>query len=158
MKHTIGNVVKGVTRGVIVHQVNCQGVMGSGIARELRETYPIVFEKYMDLCDDNTDVGMSSAALLGKCQLVPVSDRLYVSNLFGQNFYGRDGKRYTSYDALDTALEKLSYQLDKHGLSGEDCHHPYIGCGLGGGRWAVVEGLIITHLGVHTNLWELPAT
>ena len=156
MKHNFGNVVKQVKSGVILHQVNCQGVMGSGIAKEIRETYPNVFEKYMDLCDDNKDAGLPSAALLGKVQLVPVSDTLYVANLFGQNFYGRDGKRYTSYDALDGALEKLSVDLLDRGLAGANCHHPYIGCGLGGGRWAVVEGLIITHLGVHTTLWELP--
>ena len=31
---------------VICHQVNCQGVMGSGIAKQIRDTYPIVFENY----------------------------------------------------------------------------------------------------------------
>lgn len=35
---------------VIVHQVNCQGVMGSGVARQVREKYPYVFQKYQELC------------------------------------------------------------------------------------------------------------
>jgi O-acetyl-ADP-ribose deacetylase (regulator of RNase III) len=30
----------------ICHQVNCQGVMGSGIARQIRERYPVVYLYY----------------------------------------------------------------------------------------------------------------
>lgn len=31
---------------IICHQVNCQGVMGSGVAKEVRERYPKVYEQY----------------------------------------------------------------------------------------------------------------
>ena len=35
---------------VILHQVNCQGVMGSGIAKQVREKYPEVYQHYVSEC------------------------------------------------------------------------------------------------------------
>ena len=35
----------------ICHQVNCQGVMGSGIARQIRERWPEVYKDYYDHCN-----------------------------------------------------------------------------------------------------------
>jgi O-acetyl-ADP-ribose deacetylase (regulator of RNase III) len=150
VKRVVGNLVKSVTSGLILQQVNCQGVMGSGIAKELRETYPVVWETYRDLCSL-----MPAHQLLGQAQLVQVSDALYVANLFGQLTYGRDGRRYTSYDALDDALTSLGDQLVTSNLATIDIHHPLIGCGLGGGHWLVVEALIKNRLGDDTVLWVL---
>ena len=31
---------------IICHQVNCQGVMGSGVAKEVRERFPNVYEEF----------------------------------------------------------------------------------------------------------------
>lgn len=155
MKHCIGNLVKSVTSGVILHQVNCQGVMGSGIAKELRETYPVVYETYLDKFNENADIGAPTWTLLGRIQLISVSDTLWVCNIFAQDQYGRDGSRFTSYDALDSAFRKLSLDLPVHGLSGADCHHPLIGCGLGGGNWNVVRHIIEHRLGNETTVWTL---
>ena len=35
----------------ICHQVNCQGKMGSGVAKQVREKFPMVFENYKAACD-----------------------------------------------------------------------------------------------------------
>lgn len=37
----------------IVNTVNCEGVMGAGIALECRLRYPTMFERYKELCDKN---------------------------------------------------------------------------------------------------------
>lgn len=34
------------TRGIVVHGVNCQGVMGSGVALAIRTKWPQIFESY----------------------------------------------------------------------------------------------------------------
>lgn len=151
MKHVIGNIAS-VKSGVIIHQVNCQGVMGSGVAAVLRARYPVIWEKYKERCDHNTDVGNPTAALLGYAQLVPVADGLQVCNLFSQNHYGRDGRRYTSYDALDTGLHHLATQL---GPFVDSLHHPLIGAGLGGGSWSIIKAIIEHRLGHDTTLWTL---
>lgn len=43
----------------IVNTINCVGVMGAGIALEYRLRYPQMYEKYIELCDDNKiDIGL----------------------------------------------------------------------------------------------------
>ena len=36
---------------MICHQVNCMGVMGSGVAKQVKERYPKVFEEYVNWCN-----------------------------------------------------------------------------------------------------------
>ena len=157
MKHQVGNVIQSVTSGVILHQVNCQGVMGSGIAKEIRETYPVVWEKYRQMCAmTHIEDGRHGETLLGMAQLIRVSDTLVIGNLFGQQYYGRDpNQRYTSYDALDAALDIVAEMLPDQGFTPADVHHPLIGCGLGGGDWTIVSSIIQVRLGHDTTLWTL---
>lgn len=119
-----------ITNGVICHQVNCKRVMGSGLAKSIKERYPIVFTSYLKFCNEN-DV------LLGKCQLVPVADNLTVANIFGQFSYGRS-KVHTDLSAVRKALRQL-----KKMCSHEQIYFPYgIGCGLGGESWVNVSKVI----------------
>lgn len=44
---------------VIVNTINCVGVMGAGIALECRLRYPVMYEKYVELCNDKKiDIGL----------------------------------------------------------------------------------------------------
>ena len=45
-----GNILN-CSENIIVHQTNCLGVMGAGLALQLRKKYPIIFDKYKILCD-----------------------------------------------------------------------------------------------------------
>lgn len=127
---------------IIAHQVNCQGVMGSGIAKVIREKYPIVYAEYISFVKT---FGHYDGDLLGRCQVVKVKpiDNFspnYVVNLFGQEYYGREKKQYTSYAALQNALIELREWI----FNNIDKEHivlglPYkIGCGFGGADWNVV--------------------
>ena len=40
---------------IIVHQTNCQGVMGHGIALQVKEKYPSVYERYKACCEQAED-------------------------------------------------------------------------------------------------------
>ena len=31
---------------IICHQVNCKGVMGAGLAKQIRDKWPVVFDEY----------------------------------------------------------------------------------------------------------------
>ena len=35
-----------VTKGIITHQFNCQGVMGCGIELQIRQKWPEVYQRY----------------------------------------------------------------------------------------------------------------
>ena len=126
----------------ICHQVNCQGVMGSGIARQIRERWPEVYESYRDFYEECV---YRNRGLLGKIDLAPIynSDQTVI-NMFCQDKCGYDGARYTSYDAFATALYNITYQID----TGYKIGFPKnIGCGLGGGNWKVISALIEEILG-----------
>jgi O-acetyl-ADP-ribose deacetylase (regulator of RNase III) len=125
------------TAQIIAHQVNCQGAMNSGVAKFIRDKWPVVFEEYHKAWSKTT-LGIN---LLGKLQLVKISDTQFVANLFAQLRYGYDGKKYTSYDALDDAIRKLAEYCVNANIS--TIAIPYkLGCGRGGADWEVVKSIV----------------
>ena len=159
IKERIGNLVEEVTHGIIVHQVNAQGVMRSGIAKELREKYPSIFAAYAEVVKPNRpDHGKG---LLGSVIPVEViADKLIVVNLVAQQFYGRepppgspDNFTFTDYNALFEGfieIDKLAHELKL------PIHLPRIGCGLARGDWLVVKGIIEATLYPHDiTIWTL---
>lgn len=142
IKHIRGSVFDTYAR-IIAHQVNCMGVMGSGVAAQVKERYPDAYQQYRQLCELNRDDRIS---LLGMVQMVPVSkenyngyQRIFVANMFGQYNYGRNnGVVYTDYQALDQCLHRLAdYAKCVNGAIAL----PYrIGCGRGNGDW---EGRVL---------------
>ncbi|MGV4321144.1 macro domain-containing protein [Bacillus mojavensis] len=123
---------------VIGHQVNCQGVMGSGIALQIKKKYPDVFSTYKGMVEDYKKNGID---LLGLTLTVPAEDKKWVSNLFGQEYYGRDGKQYTDTQQLLKALHSLRSFAESRELS---VALPYmIGSDRGGADWKEVEASIM---------------
>jgi O-acetyl-ADP-ribose deacetylase (regulator of RNase III) len=126
----------------ICHQVNCQGVMGSGIARQIRERWPEVYESYRDFYENCI---WRKQNMLGKVDFAPIyNSRQMVVNMFAQDNCGYDGARYTSYDAFATALHNIDYCVQQRSTIGFPKN---IGCGLGGGNWNVISALIEEILG-----------
>lgn len=122
-----------VTNGIIAHQVNCQGVMGAGVAASLKNRYPDVYAAYGALCDR-----LGPASLLGMVQPVRASESLTVLNVFGQAEFGKSS-RNTSYDATADAWEKIA---NKYGRETE-IHIPYLmGCALGGGNFDIYSAIV----------------
>ena len=148
---TIQGNITFLNRGLILHQVNCQGAMNSGVAKALRDKHPAVFTEYSKFCR----AGMAPEDVLGCAQFVQVSEELYVGNLFGQLTYGYDrATRYTSYDALDGALTKTAEFNRSHRLP---VHFPLIGSDRGGAHWPAVKAIIEHRLGeFDLHLWLLP--
>lgn len=149
MEHVIGNVLESKA-DVILHQVNCQGVMGAGLAKQIKDKYPVVFLAYKAMCEEDKKLrlrtGQLQSNLLGRIQVCykenypigRVDDPQVIVNLFAQDRYGRDGRCYTDYDALRLCLEKVNQRF-----AGKSVAVPYLmGCGLAGGDWNVVSKLI----------------
>lgn len=129
---------------VICHQVNCQGKMASGIAKQIRDTYPQVYDAYKAKYDAVVQYG--SHIMLGDIQFVALYEDFMkdikhpkVCNMFAQNNFGYDGKRYTSYDAFWICLNKIKQSLQP----GSTIGFPYkIGCDRGGANWNIIEAMI----------------
>lgn len=138
MKRVKGDILE-AGHGIICHQVNCQMVMGSGLAKQIRDKWPHVYSEYMQLTKWPID------RRFGRCQIVEIRPKeLYVANLFGQLHYGREkNKVYTDTGALGNSLIQL------RAWHAENCHadfpiwFPYkIGCGLANGNWNEIQNLL----------------
>lgn len=125
---------------IICHQVNCLGVMGAGIAAQIKEKWDNVFELYHNICT----IPKNSEELLGDCQIVKVNDTniSYVANLFGQNLIGRKGT-LTNYTALEEAMRSVAEFANETYPNGCVVGFPYkIGCGIASGDWDIVFRII----------------
>jgi O-acetyl-ADP-ribose deacetylase (regulator of RNase III) len=121
---------------LIGHQVNCQGIMGAGLADLIKKKYPHVFEEYKLECQINK----RRRVLMGRCQIVEAEfGTKWVSNLFGQFDIGRHEKQ-TEEDYLRMALEKMKAHAKEFGLT---VALPYqLGSGLAGADWKEVRQII----------------
>lgn len=137
---------------IICHQVNCQGVMGSGVAKEVRERYPEVYRAYLDRWYNAAT--NHNHTLLGTAQFVKVSEDRCIVNCFAQDTYGYDERQYTDLAALQHALSTVAIKAKSKGLK---VAMPYkIGCCRGGADWDTVKKIIdTTFQGVEVELWKL---
>jgi O-acetyl-ADP-ribose deacetylase (regulator of RNase III) len=139
-----------VKEGHIVHGCNAQGVMGSGVALAVKETYPQAYKDYSKHYDEGT-------LTLGAAYPVEVDSNLIVWNAITQNLYGTN-KRMVSYDAIQTCFQDIN---DFIFVSREiytipaKVHIPYIGAGLGGGSWNIIKSIIEDTMNYPVFVWSL---
>ena len=118
-----------VTKGIIAQGVNCQGVMGSGVAKALRNTFgEVVYNTYEFQC---TSI-QNKRDLLGEVNICSVNKDLVIANCFTQEYYGRGKKKYADVVAIEDALETV-FSIAK--TTEVPIYLPKIGCGLGGLNW-----------------------
>jgi O-acetyl-ADP-ribose deacetylase (regulator of RNase III) len=134
MVHIVNGDLLKAKEDIIGHQVNCMGIMGSGVALQIKQKYSLALQEYTKVCTKNQS---KPNKLLGDCQIVLVGCVEYVANLFGQETFGKDKNTiYTDYKALFKALKTLKIYAKKEGLS---VALPYrIGCDRGNGDWDIV--------------------
>ena len=133
MKQQHGDILS-QTGGVIVQQVNAQGVMGSGIAFAVKNRYPDAFTDYKKLC-----VMSTGATAVGKTVFTPHDSGPTIANCITQLQFGREGKKYVSYKAIQECFETVAEYASR---KAEHVHYPLIGAGLGGGDWAIISEII----------------
>ena len=133
IKEIKGNLLD--AKGIIAHQVNCCGVMGGGVAKQIRDKLltPDDYGYYCIACKK------PASELLGTILYLPVDDCL-IANLFAEDKPTGIGLD-TDYEALRKCFESLerfakatNYPVSIPG---------YIGCGLAGGDWNYVYSEII---------------
>ena len=132
--YTEGNLLTTNTQ-ILVHQTNCQGVMGAGLAKQIRAKYPKVYTAYKQLCSTT-----APERLLGTIQCIPISEHTAICNLFGQKTYGRYGQ-HTDYAAFHKALTALKTYMKQHDKT-TVAFPKYIGCGLAGGDWNSIHNML----------------
>lgn len=115
--------------GFIVHGCNAQGVMGSGVAKIVKQKYPKAFADYRKVFE--TD-GLE----LGRVYWSEQPDGMMIGNAITQQNFGVH-KRQVSYPAVMACFQQIEEEL-----YGEIVAIPRIGAGLGGGEWEIIEEII----------------
>ena len=158
-----------VTEGILVHGCNCHGIMGSGIARLVRQKWPDVFQAYRSRhiqsglqLGDVIFVGSSQASAVITQKYLHVTTAqlpasLVIANAMTQFACGSDKSVvYVDYDAVFAVFARISLLARDSGLT---VNFPLIGCGLANGKWEQVSAAIEAAMtpGAKLVLWKLPA-
>lgn len=133
---------------VICHQVNTLGVMGAGIALQIKNEYSGCFQKYKEICDYFKD---EQDKLIGRVLLwednildIPSVSVKLIANFFSQIGLGRNVQ--TDYKAFRACCKELKGDLKYYFPITVDTFKigfPYkIGCGLAGGDWNIIKQII----------------
>jgi O-acetyl-ADP-ribose deacetylase (regulator of RNase III) len=112
----------------ILHGCNARGVMGSGVAKLIRQKWPKAYEDYAVVYNS---VGLHLGSYITSIQ----SDGKIVINGITQETYGKTGV-HISYWAIANIIRNLNSDGIKY------IAMPQIGAGLGGGDWRVIEAII----------------
>jgi len=147
---TVNQNILDVYNSIIFQVVNCKGVQGAGLARQIRNEWPEVYSSYIDKIKGLERYYMKqyntfdSSFCLGEVNWIRVTDDNIIVNLFAQDDYGTE-KRQLCYKSLINSL--LNFKTQREEIGGEFlnknlCFPWQIGCGLAGGNFSVVEKII----------------
>lgn len=116
---------------ILVHQVNIDGIMGGGIAKQIADKFPKVEEEYIRFCKKYNN---SYNLLKSKVDLTEENGK-YVANMFSQR------KDFTTdYGAMEIALTTIRDYAEQEQLT---VAMPFkIGCGISNGDFNLVLDVI----------------
>lgn len=136
-----GNLLKANVEA-LVNTVNCEGVMGKGIALQFKQAYPDAFKTYYAACK-------SGEMQLGKVQIIFLSQMEYPRFIINFPTKGHWKSRSRIAD-IEAGLDDLVRAIKEH-----DIHSialPPLGCGNGGLSWSEVKPLIERKLSMLENV------
>jgi O-acetyl-ADP-ribose deacetylase (regulator of RNase III) len=116
----------------IVNTVNCDGVMGKGLALEVKRRFPEAFQKYQEICK-------RGQMQVGKLQLIRTVSP-WVLNFPTKNHWR--GKSQLDY--IEKGLRKFISTYKRRGIT--SIAFPPLGCGSGGLQWEDVRPLMEKYL------------
>ena len=86
----------------IVNTINCVGVMGKGLALEMKNRYPLMFDKYKEYCNN----GLID---IGKLWLYKDSDEKWILNFPTKKHW----KNNSQYEYIEDGMKNLLKHIRK---------------------------------------------
>lgn len=116
---------------IIIHQVNEQGIMGGGVARQLANQYLGLEREYSEFCKLHSN---NYNLLKGKVFKIMLKGK-FIMNMFSQkpNFD-------TDYEMMKIAFKEIKEYAKSFNLT--ICMPYGIGCGIANGDWNKVYKII----------------
>lgn len=130
VKVKIGNILD-AKEDIICHQVNVQGIMGGGVAKQLASKYKLLEENYRFCCE----MHLFDYELLKNSIYYFVTGKNIIANLFTQK---------ENFDTDYESMEKCFIHLKNLAINTKrSIAMPYkIGCGIAHGDWNIVYKII----------------
>lgn len=124
---------------IIVHICNDIGGWGKGFVMAISKKWKKPENQYREWFRSKDGFE------LGKVQFVQVEEDLWVANLIGQHKINKDenGNAPIRYDAIEDGLNTVALFAKENNAT---IHMPRIGCGLAGGKWEMIEPIILETL------------
>lgn len=152
--------------GVLLQQVNCRRAAGRGLAEQIRKRWPGWYDTYVlhdgHLGDIHIYVDHAWPAMhFGR----PLSPMITIVSLYAQYGYGTH-QRQTDDKAFTAALVRFRNHIARTTNNpvtwmsnhGGELYVPWrIGCGLGGGDWNTILGILVAELPTNFTICKLPA-
>ena len=128
---------------IITHICNDKGAWGAGFVMALSKKWKEPEAEYRKLKN----------YVLGDVQFVQVNKNTIVANIIGQHCTGTDenGNPPIRYNAVRKALKTVNSEAIKLNAT---IHSPYMGCGLAGGIWGIMEAVILETITVPMYIYE----
>lgn len=128
---------------VFAHGCNAQGVMGSGVAAQVKRLFPLAYNKYKLECSlGNVQAGGVIYAEVDNKYM----GQVVILNLITQDFWGRDKNTvYVDYNAVKKCLKEVDEECSiakEYDSSQIEVVMPKIGTGLANGDWSIIEKII----------------
>lgn len=127
----------------IIQGCNAQGVMGSGVAKLLRDRDESVFTVYREVYEAQGEKLNLGQVILG------YSEPHYVFNAITQEFYGREPDTlYVSYEGLREAMRSINATMREMSMAKDidikkdAVGMPLIGAGLAQGKWSIISQIV----------------
>lgn len=117
----------------IVNTVNCVGVMGKGLALEMKNRYPDMFDKYKDYCNKNL-------IDIGKLWLYKHSDEKWILNFPTKKHW----KNKSEYEYIEEGMKKFVETYKDKNIN--TIAFPMLGCNNGGLEKDIVLQIMTKHL------------
>jgi O-acetyl-ADP-ribose deacetylase (regulator of RNase III) len=137
---------------IIAHICNSLGGWGKGFVLAISKLWPQPEEEYRRWHRLRADNDFE----LGAVQFVQVTPCIWVANMIAQEGMktGKNGSPIR-YEALELCLKQVA---DKAIETESSVHMPRIGCGLAGGRWDLIEPIVLRTLdmkGIAVTVYDL---
>lgn len=128
-----GNIFDSLTDALVV-PVNTKGVLGAGLAKQVKTFYPAPCYLYQDACRENLLEAGSVLAVSNANSFCAYNKIVFVATK-------DDWRKPSSYDIIEKCVKNLKLYL--YGANLYSIAVPALGCGLGELDWKIVKELIL---------------
>lgn len=143
IEYRTGNLLTAEDIKIVIQGCNSHGVMGSGIAKTIRDLYPQNYEIYR-----KAYVDQGNLLYMGQVVWADMGRHL-IGNLISQKDYGRDPNVvYVGYSAIQAGVETIdAFVAQRRSLTDQEAEmelvgFPLIGAGLANGSWKKISQII----------------